>query len=816
MLVSVQVGLSQSVNAEDVVLTDSEKQLCQTWVGFTLITNGASGEDVKDGDTIRLGQDHTTVALRCQSSGFCKANDATVGGEILFESCDDGKTPPATGNGDFPAPPATIPAGAKALIDLMCGSYKGQQKKDCIGIVANIYSNGCYDSRENADKLGDWSECVYKSLVLNWVIFKDHYSNAKSVPPQAKIEEKLKQGMAATEAAMTEATKRECIDGGGTYNEKDGTCTEKSETSCAVDGVGWMVCPVMTFLGKMTDLAFSFLASSFLETDAAYVETGGPAYNAWAIMRNFANVAFVIAFLIIIYAQITGMGITNYGIKKLLPKIIIAAILVNVSFFICQLAVDISNIAGYSIKSLFDSLGTLIQTGNTYTDTTRNPIQTGALILAIIAAGISLALAISIPLILAVLLALVLILFILMARTALIILLIVISPLAFVAYLLPNTEQWFQKWRKMFINLLLLFPIIATVFGASSLAAQIVKDAAEKSGDTSEIMQLIALGIAAVPLFAVPVLLKGALAAAGAIGNKLSGLQDRANKRATGAASKTAGDRFKRRGENIEAKMATSGNRFARLAGGYRNRRAFGHKSIESETARMQQQALTAQILRNPGNYTPRQLAEAKSASLKEYNEEVGREKSTMSDLEHSDLMNIVKDKNASEERRAAAAGVIGSRSFRKGHQELLDYLGDESHVGAGGKVDEAIKTVQQQTAYDMKDQPLGMGDADKSALGEGRFIKPRGVNTAGVQRTVSQEGMLQRLHEGKVSEQAFASMNPDDLALVQQLKAGGHLTPEAQATIDGLIDRLNSPEMATVYAASKDNARKIHATLHS
>jgi len=335
------------------------------------------------------------------------------------------------------------------------------------------------------------------------------------------------------------AAKKECEKNGGTWDNSTGRCTEseKSTTSCAVDGVGWMVCPVMTFLGEMTDFAFNFLASSFLETDAAYIETGGPAYNAWAIMRNFANVAFVIAFLVIIYAQITGMGLTNYGIKKLLPKIIIAAILVNVSFFICQFAVDISNIAGYSIKSLFDSLGGLIQTGNTYTDTTRNPIQTGALILAIIAAGISLALAISIPLILAVLLALVLILFILMARTALIILLIVISPLAFVAYLLPNTEQWFQKWRKMFINLLLLFPIIATVFGASSLAAQIVKDAAEKSGDTSEVMQLIALGIAAVPLFAVPVLLKGALAAAGAIGNKLSGLQDKANRRATGSAA---------------------------------------------------------------------------------------------------------------------------------------------------------------------------------------------------------------------------------------------------------------------------------------
>ena len=154
-----------------------------------------------------------------------------------------------------------------------------------------------------------------------------------------------------------------------------------------------------------------------------------------------------------------------------------------------------------------------------------------------------------------------------------------------------------------------------------------------------------------------------------------------------------------------------------------------------------------------------------------------------------------------------------GARSL---DQELLDYVGDESHVGDDGKVNEAIKTIQQQTAYDMKDQPIGMGDQDKSALGEGKFTKPTGTNAAGEKRTVSQEALLQRLHEGKLSEQAFASMNPDDLKLIQELKTGGHLTTEAQATIDGVIDRLKKPEMSAVYAASKDNARKIHATLHS
>lgn len=316
-----------------------------------------------------------------------------------------------------------------------------------------------------------------------------------------------------------------------------------TDGTCEVKGVGWLVCPVMTFLGGMNDAAFGFLANSFLETNVSYLKVGGDTYNAWSLMRNVANVAFVIAFMIIIYSQITGAGLSNYGLKKMIPKLIVSAILVNISFFVCQIAVDLSNILGYSVKSLFDSFGGLIQVGATTGDVTNSGFQTAGLIATIIAGGAILLMALSIPLLLASLLALIVILFILLARTALIILLIVISPLAFVAYLLPNTEDWFQKWRKTFTTLLLLFPIIAAVFGASSFAAQIVLNAAT-AGDTKEQMQLIALGIATIPLFAVPVLLKGAMTAAGSIGAKLASASTKANSRATGAAKSKATSRM--------------------------------------------------------------------------------------------------------------------------------------------------------------------------------------------------------------------------------------------------------------------------------
>ena len=320
--------------------------------------------------------------------------------------------------------------------------------------------------------------------------------------------------------------------GAATHGGVDGG----SKSSCAVDGIGWIVCPALGFMSTISDELFSFLATQFLSVDTRTVSTSSGTYVAWSAMRNIANVAFVIAFLVIIFSQLTSVGITAYGIKKMLPRLIVAAILVNMSFIICQIAVDLSNILGYGLKSLFESVESRIALPNTV-DATGNGFGIALITTALLAGGITLAFAMSIPVIGAVLLTLLVIIFILLARKALIVLLVVIAPLAFVAYLLPNTEQWFKKWQKMFFALLLVFPVIAVVFGASSLAAFIIKSTAAP-GDN--LTPLIAIGVAAIPLIMVPSLLKGSIAAAGAIGTVMKGWGDKSQNRVGGKIGSTS------------------------------------------------------------------------------------------------------------------------------------------------------------------------------------------------------------------------------------------------------------------------------------
>lgn len=335
----------------------------------------------------------------------------------------------------------------------------------------------------------------------------------------------------------------ECNSQSPTWNAETKTCGS-DEPTCTdqIKGIGWLICPTMEFLAEVNDYAYGFLASNFLQTDTSLVKG---AEAPWARFKDLANIAFVIALLFVIYSQITSIGISNYGIKKMLPKIIVAALLVNLSYIICQVAVDLSNILGYGISRFFtgipigSGMDTTSDEGMKALGLTLN--WTGA-VGAILVAGVGLAMALSFPVVLSALLAIAMIALILIARKALIVLLIVVAPLAFVAYLLPNTEQWFKKWLKLFSTLLLLFPIVGVVFGASALAAKIVATAAGAANDT--LMQLTALAISALPFFVVPGLLKGALNAAGAFGAKMQGWANGASKRMSSGASKKASERW--------------------------------------------------------------------------------------------------------------------------------------------------------------------------------------------------------------------------------------------------------------------------------
>jgi len=245
-------------------------------------------------------------------------------------------------------------------------------------------------------------------------------------------------------------------------------------------------------------------------------------------------VAFIVAFLVIIYSQLTSVGISNYGVKKMIPRLVIAAVLVNLSFTICAILLDLSNIAGYAFQDAFMGIKNTISTvgENTSTWTWSEVISTalsnGALAVGAITFTTEL-LPMLVPAATLAGLTLLLILLIMAARQALIIILIIISPLAFVCYLLPGTEKWFKKWRDSFLTMLVFFPAFSVVFGGAQLAGILIIQNA--SGPNGAIMHVLGMLVQIIPLAITPLIMKfsgGVLGKfAGFVNDKNKGWYDR-------------------------------------------------------------------------------------------------------------------------------------------------------------------------------------------------------------------------------------------------------------------------------------------------
>ena len=325
-----------------------------------------------------------------------------------------------------------------------------------------------------------------------------------------------------------------------TPSEGDGG-EEEGKNSCGVDGIGWLVCPLMSFAGSLGDASYSAI-SYFLSIDKGIFEdqSNGGLEQAWKFFRDIANAVFAVIFLWVIFSQISNVGVSNYGIKKILPRLIIGALLVNLSFYICQLAVDLSNILGFSLKGVLEGAASGVGTQSAEVGTFNTLIIGG---LALAGVGLFIFLAVSIPTIMALLLALLVVLVILIVRQAAVILLIAISPLAFAAWLLPNTENLFKKWVSMFRGLLIVFPVISLLYGAGKLAGAVLAAVGtDDPNNPKETMQFAALAASILPLGATPFVLKSSLNSLGSFAGKLGGLSGLANKKLGGAIGNSIGN----------------------------------------------------------------------------------------------------------------------------------------------------------------------------------------------------------------------------------------------------------------------------------
>ena len=309
--------------------------------------------------------------------------------------------------------------------------------------------------------------------------------------------------------------------------------------------IGWLVCPILTGVEEIMNSAYTNWIEPLLKTSpglmsALQVNGGNGVYDAWGIFRDIANVMFVLVFMVVIFSQVTGFGIDNYGIKRTLPRLIISAILVNFSFLICQLAVDVSNILGSGLNNLMTAYANNVSLPNisgasgagTTAQLLLGGIMTAALAVAV--AGAVTGLAFILPIFMALISGIISLFFgfiLLGVRQAAIIILVVTSPIMFVLYMLPNMSNLFTKWRRMFVNLLLVYPAAGLLVGGGYFASRVILSVDE----SNFIFQIIGMLLLCIPYFFIIPLVKSSLSAMGNLGNKISAFGQGLSRGATGA-----------------------------------------------------------------------------------------------------------------------------------------------------------------------------------------------------------------------------------------------------------------------------------------
>lgn len=306
---------------------------------------------------------------------------------------------------------------------------------------------------------------------------------------------------------------------------------------------GWILCPILDLADSiytfLTDSVLSLLAMPELTKSSSGLEA------SWAAVKNIANATLILVALFMIASQVFNFSFVDaYTVKKVLPRLVIAVILIQLSWFLFTTMIQLFNALGYGLNALitapFEAAGKI-----DIVDLMARPNQASAEVAGVFAGGglaiggtalvltalspggwITLALTA-----IGVLISIIMVVLTLVIRKLLLITLLVIAPIALVAWILPGTQKFWSSWWSLFTKLLIMFPLIALLFATGKIFASVVANAnptaATAEGSLNTVIVIIAYFA---PLFLVPATFKFAGGIFGSIVGGMNNLSGRVKK----------------------------------------------------------------------------------------------------------------------------------------------------------------------------------------------------------------------------------------------------------------------------------------------
>lgn len=177
----------------------------------------------------------------------------------------------------------------------------------------------------------------------------------------------------------------------------------------------------------------------------------------WILVRDVANMFFVVIMLVIAFGTI--LGLENYQWNKLLGKLIFAAIFINFSNMICGLIIDVAYVFSLTfLNAIINTAGTNLV--NTVHMDQLNNFVSGESKLAKDMVSIFVANVVAFIFSFILLLTIGAYTVVMLLRMVVLWVLIILSPLAFIMQVMPQTQEYAKQWWNKFIKQVLVLPVM--------------------------------------------------------------------------------------------------------------------------------------------------------------------------------------------------------------------------------------------------------------------------------------------------------------------------------------------------------------------
>jgi hypothetical protein len=264
---------------------------------------------------------------------------------------------------------------------------------------------------------------------------------------------------------------------------------------------------ILTLIGSLFDFVVKYTIIDMAQ-NIGNESVGGSIRDAWRALRDIANMFFIFVLLYVAFKAVFDLNFGNVG--KAISNIIIVALLINFSLFFSKVVIDASNIAAVGFYNSIITANSRSVSGES-APSSNQTISSGYMRLLglqswyspniLIAPGsITPDKILIVGIFSSVFMLITAVIFLIStvmfaARFIILVFLMILSPLALVAIVIPGMNGYFDKWKDALINQSIFAPIFLAltwvVFKIGSTPGFLGQLGASAAGANAEYIDLI-------------------------------------------------------------------------------------------------------------------------------------------------------------------------------------------------------------------------------------------------------------------------------------------------------------------------------------